>query len=655
MNAVNRRTRSRFDALRQTKLCVASLTALALVLLAADATAQRRAAGASETGTGGTITGRIVGEEGQPLSNVRIFASRVGGAQGFAAGASSDDEGKFALRNLPPGAYLVNAFAPNYLLDPEPSNQPSGRIYHHVGDSLALRMIKGGVITGTVTDANGEPVVGLFVEAARVRHADGRPLREGSGGRIWQPRQTDDRGVYRIYGLRAGTYIIRAGGKGSFGALTPYDLNAPTFYPSTTRDAATEVNVQAGQETGGIDIRYRGEAGRTLSGTISGALPPNFAASGGIVVALKHVAAPAPELFMPLQPGNNGFAFDGIADGDYDLLARTISPRDDSAAASLPRRVRLRGRDATGITLLLTPLASVSGQLLFDPVATTSPDDKAACRPPARAPRAEEFIVAVTRRDEASAADQSPDFYNNVNETAPDDKGIFQLRNLRGGRHQLLVRPPAADFYVRAISLARTPAQTTPAATPPVTAKSAPTAMTTPAATPAQVASDAARAGLNLQAGERLAGLNIYVAHGASSVRGRVVAPTETAPAGASPGATNAGVSHGTVSAGAPAEVSSLRVYLLPAEREQSDNALRYAESGVTPDGTFAFTNLAPGRYWLLARPAPGTVEDTPRPSAQDADAVRARLRREAEAANVTLDLAPCQHVADFTLRRASK
>lgn len=663
--------RSRFDAPeRQLRLCVAlspalvwlpALVILFTALLAADASAQTRAdAATGESRTSGAITGRIVGEDGQPLSNVRVFALRVGGAPALSSAvAFTDAEGKFALRSLASGAYFVNAFAPGYLLDPDPSDQSGGRVYHHVGDSLALRMIKGGVITGTVTDANGEPVVGLFVEAARVRHADGRTLREGAGGRIWQPRQTDDRGVYRIYGLRAGAYIIRAGGRSSFGQFTPYDLNAPTFYPSTTRDAATEVNLQAGQEMSGIDIRYRGEAGRTISGTISGALPPNFASTGGVVIALKHVSAAAPEMFLSLSPGNNSFAFDGIADGDYDLLARTTSPRDEPSAASPPHRVRLRGTDATGITLALTPLASVSGQLLFDPPSAT--DTKVACQP-ARVARAGEFVVVLTRRDEpGSVADQSSEFFNSINETAPDDRGEFQLRYLRGGRHQLLVRTPDADSYVRAITLARAPART-PTAAPNAPAKSAPTAKT--ASPPAQPAHDAARNGLYLQTGERLTGLSIHVASGASSLRGRVVASTESA-AGASPDAAttagaatdnaNAGVSADTVKAGASSEVRPLRVHLVPAEREQAENVLRYAESRVEQDGTFAFNNLAPGRYWLLARPASDAPDDTPRTTlAQETDA-RTRLRREAETANVTLSLAPCQRLTDFVLRRAAR
>jgi hypothetical protein len=82
---------------------------------------------------------------------------------------------------------------------------------------------------------------------------------------------------------------------------------------------------------------------------------------------------------------------------------------------------------------------------------------------------------------------------------------------------------------------------------------------------------------------------------------------------------------------------------------------LRYGEASINTDGTFALTNLAPGRYWLIARPAPES--DSPeriiRPLSWDAD-TRAKLRRDAEAANTTIELQSCQRVNDYVLRYAT-
>jgi hypothetical protein len=95
-----------------------------------------------------------------------------------------------------------------------------------------------------------------------------------------------------------------------------------------------------------------------------------------------------------------------------------------------------------------------------------------------------------------------------------------------------------------------------------------------------------------------------------------------------------------------------LRLHLVPAEKESADATLRFAEVTVQSDGAFALTNLAPGRYWILMRPTPeDTAADTaPRPVAWDSEG-RAKLRKDAEAANLILDLQPCQRLTDYVLR----
>ena len=62
--------------------------------------------------------------------------------------------------------------------------------------------------------------------------------------------------------------------------------------------------------------------------------------------------------------------------------------------------------------------------------------------------------------------------------------------------------------------------------------------------------------------------------------------------------------------------------------------------------------HLAPGRYYLLARPASDaeSSEAQPRPAAWSAES-RAKLRREARAAKVEVELQACQRVMDYVLR----
>jgi hypothetical protein len=66
-------------------------------------------------------------------------------------------------------------------------------------------------------------------------------------------------------------------------------------------------------------------------------------------------------------------------------------------------------------------------------------------------------------------------------------------------------------------------------------------------------------------------------------------------------------------------------------------------------DGAFSVLNLAPARYWILARVV-GEENANTRPLSWDA-AARAKLRKEAEAANIVVELKPCQQLKDFQFK----
>jgi hypothetical protein len=95
-----------------------------------------------------------------------------------------------------------------------------------------------------------------------------------------------------------------------------------------------------------------------------------------------------------------------------------------------------------------------------------------------------------------------------------------------------------------------------------------------------------------------------------------------------------------------------LRIHLIPAEASAADEVLRYAEAYAQEDGSFLLSNLAPGKYWLIARAAPDdTMSDRPAtPIAWDVSG-RAKIRREAMAARNEIELRPCERVKDYVLR----
>ncbi|PYS81062.1 MAG: hypothetical protein DMF67_18085 [Acidobacteria bacterium] len=565
-----------------------------------------------------SITGRVLSEGGEPLGGVSVSAIPRSSAPNFRTPhmAVTDDEGGFRVVGLEPGIYSVNANVPGYVAEVDPLTGRAGGAYKP-GDAATVRLVKGGVITGTATDAQGEPLVALSMRAYRVRDLDGRTpppnaTYVGAG-------RTDDRGVYRIYGLQPGAYVVVAGGQSSpsFGVVSPYDADAPTFYPSSTRDTAAEVTVRAGAEAAGVDIRYREEQGHRVTGKIEPSAvtaEPNYSIVLGLSYASSSIQAGM--YYVNPSTSNLSFSFEGVADGDYDLNA-TLAGRDGLVGTAAPQRVTVRGTDVTGLRVALAPLASVSGTLVVEQateIERARPDCKGthAQLPP------QETLVAATFDRPASARALPAPRTSLTREATPDDAGAFTLRSLEAGRYRLAVRPFDENLYVRSIQL--------PGANVPAAAQHANAA--TPAASRANAAATTAPEALDIRPGQQLSGVTVRLSEGAASLSGHVVAAegAQTPP------------------------YASLRVHLLPAEREHADDALRLFETTPGADGAFSFKNLPPGRYLLLARVTSDATDAAPRPASWDTDS-RTRLRREAEAANTTVELQPCQRATDFTLR----
>jgi protocatechuate 3,4-dioxygenase beta subunit len=556
----------------------------------------------------GSITGRVVAADGQPMMNARVFVVPVGVTNAATRTFTTDEEGNFTADGLLVGVYSISADAPAYIT--ETSRDPDRQIYYRLGETATITMRKGGVLTGRVTNQKGEPLQGLEINAMRVRDEAGRKIASG----FQRSDSTDDRGIYRLYGLQPGAYLISAsGGEPGFlwgGPGSPFDEHVPIFYPSSTRDTATEIKVQAGEEVQGIDIRYRGEKGHRISGSVTGL--PLKSKSGELAYAganllLGRVPGGSVERYgstYELQE-QKAFVLHGVPDGEYELKATASDWRNEDAEVytSPKRRVTVKGTDVTGIILAMRPLATIAGQLALEPA-----PEKEACSP-RQEPSFEETLLTLRRyearneaRDEALADMGEFESEDGYQRAASNEKGEFKFRRLEAGRYHVLPRLLNETWYIKSITLkSNTPS-------------------------PKSQISNRTSQIINVKPGDKLTGVTITLAEGAASLQGRVTAaPDKPLP-------------------------PRLRVHLVPAEKDAADNLLRYQEFTTKADGAFTFPNLAPGSYWLLARAVPEDESDEKpaKPAAWDADA-RLKLRREAEAANNAISLTPCQRVPDYT------
>lgn len=529
----------------------------------------------------GVIDGKVVNESGQPLAGAALFVRAVNSA-GIGRTTTSDVDGNFRVSGLEPALYSVTGNAPAYttLL-----TDPTSPTYYRIGDTVRLEMVRGGAITGTVTNALGEPIIGARVRATMLRDARGEVPKVTTSGFMEQP--TDDRGIYRVYGLRPGTYIVSAGGAGFTPSFNPFDRDVPTFAPSSTRDTAAEVVVRSGEDST-IDIRYRGEPGHTISGTTKSASP------NGAQVMLTQPGSSIPFATTFQMFGNRGFAFSGLADGDYDLFAQEVTSTPTSAspvmAASEPMRIKVRGADVTGIELATRPLPSISGKLLLESSKVPECQGK---RPPLLA----ETMVRLQRPEKDKEDALTLRMFSST--ASPDATGAFVLRNLIPGRYQFEPRFYARYWYLQSIT------------------------MTTGAAKPQKI--DAAASWTTLKFGDQISNVTITLAQGAASIRGRVPAPEDAA---------------------VPAATS---VYLVPGEPDKADDVLRYFVADVGADMTFTFNHLPPGRYLAFVDTQSTTLTKLRQPESAPE---RARLRRSAETKKNEIELKPCQNVGEYQLKQ---
>lgn len=524
----------------------------------------------------GMISGRVLAD-GQPAVNAVVTASTSGAM--LPRSATTDEEGNFQINGLATAAYLVRASLPGYVTMPLPG-QTGEQQRIRVGESITLHMLKGSAITGKVFNAQGEAIPGLSIVALRLRDETGR-----FGSPETFTRRTDDRGVYRIFGLPPGSYLVYTNGK-DFGWSHNADdqaNDAPTFHPSATRNTAVEVKLGNAEEASGIDIRYRGERGSRVSGKLLGALN-GFGANIHLKNANGEVVATDWRSPGPKRPEDAvPFEIRGVADGEYELVAEVKTGNEDGSISPV-RRLTVGGADVTGIELRLNPLASVMGNIVLE-----------APRPPVTCegykPSAFEEVAVSLLPDTLPRQRQSL-----PPSALPAHAGEFKIRFVEAGRYHFNLQLPNKHWYVRSIL----------APPDPRTKK----------------AVDLALTGLTVTGSERPRSALITLTPGAAELQGKLK----------------------------PSNVimTRLKVHLVPAETEASENVLRYAEVTPANDGAFAFAYLSPGKYWLVVRTLAEIAEA--HPVAWDRTE-RARLRREAEAANNVIELKPCQRLTDYQLK----
>lgn len=353
------------------------LSHLTLMLSLLFGAAQCARAQSSQTASTGTITGRVmIGDKpAQGVAVMLMSGESYSPMRKPTARATTDADGQFRLQNIAAGRYEVLPVAPVYILQ-------GGRVgFRGQGKSINLNdgetidkidftLVRGGVITGRITDADGRPLIGEHPRLAQAAPNVGDERREPFFFNSFL-FETDDRGVYRFYGIPPGRYVVSLGEDSKSGMITlGYGRGGRftrTFHPGVTDESkANVIEVTEGSEATNVDIMLGRRAetyaatGRVIDAE-TGKPVPNLSAGYG------SLSAEGKQLYSfgigTRTDAEGNFRFDGLISGRY---AAFVSPGEQSEDYSVPVTFEVIDGDVTGLVVKVRRGASISGMVSIE-------------------------------------------------------------------------------------------------------------------------------------------------------------------------------------------------------------------------------------------------------------------------------------------------
>jgi hypothetical protein len=399
----------------------------------------------------GRITGRVLAaDNGRPVKRARVFAAAVELPGG--RGMLTDDSGVFDLTELPAGRYTLTVSKSGFVAlsygqrRPLQAGTPLQLAEGQQLKGIEFQLPRGSVISGQVLDEDGDAMPGVMVRVMRYQYLQGeRRLTPAGNG------QTDDKGMYRVWGLMPGEYYVNAiargggpggnfggpgGGPGGFGgggrggrfggpgggpgaAADQEQINyAPTYYPGVPSvNEAKPVTVGLSQEV--LDISFSMQLVRVsrISGLVSN--PDGTPVTSGNVNLMTDAGGGRGNQIGMNFGGriqwDGSFSISNVAPGRYILRARG----DDSETPQFAAQpISVTGDDLSDVTVVLSPGATISGTVTFLPGSSPAPDYT-------------QFRITAPATDQSDVGPQS--------NARVDKDGHFTISGVSAGAH--LIRP----------------------------------------------------------------------------------------------------------------------------------------------------------------------------------------------------------------------
>lgn len=330
-----------------------------------------------------TVSGEIT-LAGQPAANVVVTATTKFEFPGVPpkalARTKTDSAGRYQLRNLPAGKLVIAPQAPAFIVNNKPENETGGsEIEVSLDEDETLKNVnfaltRGGVITGRITAEDGRPVIAQNVTLS-IAPTEGENGHPGIPAHIVRSEsvRTDDRGIYRIFGLEPGRYLISCGRNTEAAEMEFAFGNQNSFYERIYYPAAIEaaqagvIEVTPGSETGNVDIRL----GKLLHGfRVSGHISSSTnvpVKRAFLTVSLTKDGAKVKSISYGISDENGDFNISGLQSGTYVLTAMNISVMGMEQDLIVPEtKFEVADADVTGLEIKAKRGLSVSGTVMIE-------------------------------------------------------------------------------------------------------------------------------------------------------------------------------------------------------------------------------------------------------------------------------------------------
>jgi len=296
-------------------------------------------------GLQGVVVGLVIGD--QHSSNLRPTRFK----------SITDENGNYQITKVPAGTYAVMPASPAYVAIEGRKSLIVGK--NETVENVDIALSLGGVITGKVTDADGNPMIEEMIYVSAVTTSQ----------RAFYFRyiRTDDRGIYRAYGIPAGRYTVAAGNDTNsyIGNRRPGGAHQRTYHPSTIDPAAaTVIDVSDGSEATNVDITFAGPArtftarGRIIDSDTDQPMPN---ARVGVQIFMQYGTSALGHVTDSTKDGE--FKVENLAPGKYAVYSEPSAGSDWHSEAV---KFEVTDRDVEDLVIKTSRGASVSGVVILE-------------------------------------------------------------------------------------------------------------------------------------------------------------------------------------------------------------------------------------------------------------------------------------------------